>query len=61
MTKNILKIVFLGLFGFAFLVYLTANKPKYVVDNENITTNIGINLFPKQFELVGENRVYSRD
>ena len=33
---NLLKVVFLGLAGFGLLVFLTAEKPKQIVANDNV-------------------------
>jgi hypothetical protein len=53
--KNTLKIVFLGIIGFSFLVYLTAPKN---VKNENkvaVTYELHTKNLPKIFDIVGNN------
>jgi hypothetical protein len=54
--KNILKVVFLGIIGFSFLIYLTA--PKKVEQNtqlEDDNSVITIDLIPRYFELIGNS------
>ena len=50
---NLLKVVFLGLVGFGLLVYLTAEKPKQIVTNDNVINIVKYDALPKKFELVG--------
>jgi len=50
---NLLKVVFLGLVGFGLLVYLTAEKPKQIVANDNVINIVKYDALPKKFELVG--------
>lgn len=54
--KNISKIVFLGIIGFAILAYLTApkniNNTKVNVDENK---KLSIELIPRYFEVVGKN------
>jgi hypothetical protein len=50
--KNTLKVVFLGVVGFALLVYLTLPKDK-TANNEN--KELTIELLPKIFDVVGAN------
>ncbi|MCG3678413.1 hypothetical protein L5F07_03990 [Aliarcobacter butzleri] len=52
--KNTLKVIFLGIVGFGFLVYLTIPEKK-VNKNENLT----INSIPQYFDIVG-NKSYSK-
>ena len=54
--KNILKIVFLAIVGFGFLVYFTAPKdmPKKVEKNDDNKT-LSIDFIPRYFELVGNS------
>lgn len=60
--KNILKIVFLGVIGFAGLVYLTAPEerisPKKVIDKN---AKISIDSLPSHFELVGESKYFRKE
>ncbi len=52
--KNILKIVFLGIIGFSFLVYLTMpqNIKNEITNNKNI---LNISYLPVYFEIVNKN------
>ncbi|RXK14153.1 hypothetical protein CP965_01520 [Halarcobacter mediterraneus] len=52
---NLLKVVFLGLFGFALLVYFTAEKPKQIVADDNVVNIVKYNALPNLFELVGKD------
>ena len=52
--KNTLKVIFLGIVGFGFLVYLTIPEKK-VSKNENLT----IDSIPQYFDIVG-NKSYSK-
>eukprot|EP00767_Chilomastix_cuspidata_P007490 gnl/Chilomastix_cuspidata/8193.p1 GENE.gnl/Chilomastix_cuspidata/8193~~gnl/Chilomastix_cuspidata/8193.p1 ORF type:complete len:195 (+),score=27.12 gnl/Chilomastix_cuspidata/8193:52-636(+) len=52
---NLLKVVFLGLFGFALLVYFTAEKPKQIVADDNVVNIVKYNALPSLFELVGKD------
>lgn len=54
--KNILKIVFLAIVGFGFLVYFTVPKdmPKKVEKNDDNKT-LSIDFIPRYFELVGNS------
>lgn len=54
---NIFKIVFLGLAGFALLVYLTAEKPKYISDDENVVKIIQYNSLPDSIQVVGKEKL----
>lgn len=54
---NIFKIVFLGLAGFALLVYLTAEKPKYISDDENVVKIIQYNYLPDSIQVVGKEKL----
>lgn len=56
---NILKIVFLGIIGFAGLVYLTAPENKINPENKVSIEDLNISLLPEYYELVG-NRAYSK-
>lgn len=58
---NILKVVFLGLVAFGVLVYLTAQKPKQVVTNDNVVNIIKYDSLPKEFELVGKNGLITKE
>jgi len=50
--KNIIKIVFLGLVGFAFLIYLTL--PKDIIQNEE-KKELSLQSFPKFIDVVALN------
>jgi hypothetical protein len=50
---NLLKVVFLGLVGFGLLVFLTAEKPKQIVADDNVVNIVKYDSLPKTFELVG--------
>jgi len=54
--KNILKIVFLGIAGFALLVFLTAEKPSQVVANDNVVKIVKYDTLPAKYQLVGEDK-----
>ncbi|WP_072680764.1 hypothetical protein [Arcobacter sp. LA11] len=58
---NLLKVVFLGLAGFGLLVFLTAEKPKQIVANENVINIVKYNSLPKDFELVGIDEKIKRE
>ena len=54
--KNVLKIVFLGVIGFALLVYLTAPKnmdQSTQLDDSN--SAVTIDSIPRYFELIGKS------
>ena len=52
--KNTIKIVFLGVIGFSFLVYLT--MPKNMGNNSSVqNVNLTINSLPRFFDIVGGN------
>ena len=56
MIKNILKIVILGILGFALLVYLTAPKnPNSVEINQNSKNVLNIDYIPRYFEVAGKS------
>lgn len=48
---NTLKIVFLGVIGFALLVYLTA--PEQANLDKNVNAKLNTAFFPKHFEVIG--------
>lgn len=59
---NLLKVVFLGLIGFALLVFFTAEKPKQIVANENVVNIVKYDSLPSIFEIVGkEDKVKKED
>jgi len=59
---NLLKVVFLGLVGFALLVFFTAEKPKQIVANDNVVNIVKYDSLPSFFEIVGkENKVKKED
>lgn len=53
--KNVLKIVFLGVVGFALLVFLTAEKPEPIVKNDNTKIAVKYETLPAKFKLVGKD------
>ena len=56
MIKNSLKIVILGILGFALLVYLTAPKnPNSVEINQNSKNVLNIDYIPRYFEVAGKS------
>ncbi len=57
--KNVLKIVFLGIAGFALLVFLTVEKPNQVLANDSVATLSYTNL-PAKYELVGKDGEISK-
>ena len=58
---NIVKIVVLGLAGFALLVFLTAEKPKQIVANDNVVNVIKYDSLPALFELVGTEKEVTKE
>ncbi|PLY05137.1 MAG: hypothetical protein C0625_13970 [Arcobacter sp.] len=58
---NLFKVVFLGLAGFALLVYLTAEKPKAIVSNDNTANSVKYDTLPQSFELVGKDGVVTKE
>jgi len=61
LLKNILKIVFLGVIGFGGLIYLTAEKPQAVQADDKVKSTLSLNALPKSFELVGVEKLFSKD
>lgn len=59
MIKNIFKVVLLGVVGFSLLIYLTAEEPE-VLSNENMSSLMKKSL-PEQFELVSQDKKVSKD
>lgn len=57
---NLLKVVFLGLAGFGLLVFLTAEKPKQIVANDNVVNIVKYTSLPNEFELVGKDEKVTR-
>ena len=58
---NLFKVVFLGLVGFGLLVYLTAEKPKQMIANDNVVNIVKYDALPKSFELVGVDKEVSKE
>jgi len=58
---NLLKVIFLGLVGFGLLVYLTADKPKAIVSNENVVKIVKYETLPQSFELVGKDDLVTKE
>lgn len=60
MITNVLKIVFLGVIGFAFLVYLTAPKERVIQKQENrLSKNIA--YLSSHFEIIGESNYFRKE
>ena len=59
--RNLFKVVFLGLVGFALLVYLTAEKPKQIISTDNVVNVVKYEALPKVYELVGKNNEVTRE
>ncbi len=57
--KNILKIVFLGVVGFALLVFLTVEKPQAFASDS--VTDISYASLPAKYELVGKDGEFTKD
>lgn len=57
--KNILKIVFLGIFGFGLLVFFTVDKPMQI--QANSATSMSISSLPNEIELVGKDQLVSKN
>ena len=58
---NLLKIVFLGVAGFALLVFLTAEKPKQMLANDNVVKIAKYDSIPSEYELVGKDDKVKRE
>ena len=58
---NLLKIVFLGVAGFALLVFFTAEEPKQIVANDNVVNIIKYDSLPTSYELVGKDENVSKE
>jgi len=58
---NLLKIVFLGVAGFALLVFFTAEEPKQIVANDNVVNIIKYDSLPISYELVGKDENVSKE
>ena len=58
---NLLKVIFLGLVGFGLLVYLTADKPKAIVSNENVVKIVKYETLPQSFEIVGKDDLVTKE
>lgn len=58
---NLFKVVFLGLVGFALLVYFTAEEPKQVVANENVVNIVKYDSLPSIFEIVGKENIVKKE
>ena len=59
--KNVFKIVFLGLVGFAVLTFLTAEKPKQMIADDNVTSAAKYDSLPTKYELVGVDKEVTKD
>ncbi len=55
MLKNSLKVVILGVVGFAFLVYFTMPKNPNAMKEVSAQNILNIDSIPKYFEVVGNN------
>ena len=60
MIKNILKIVFLGIIGFAGLVYLTAPEDKLNPKKVDLKT-LSLSTFPSHFEIIGNSNYVKKE
>ena len=58
---NFLKVVFLGLGFFALLVYLTAEKPAQIQNNNNVRNIIKYESLPQYYEIVGKDGLVSKE
>lgn len=58
---NLLKIVFLGLVGFALLVYFTAEKPKQIVANDNVVNIVKYETLPSTYQIVGKDEKVKKE
>lgn len=58
---NLLKVIFLGIIGFSFLVYLTAKKPEKIENSDDIIKVIKYESMPENYELVGKKVIVSKD
>lgn len=58
---NLLKVVFLGVAGFALLVFLTAEKPKQMLANDNVVKITKYDSIPSEYELVGKDDKVKRE
>ncbi len=58
---NVLKVVFLGVAGFALLVFLTAEKPKQILANDNVVKIAKYDSLPSEYELVGKDDKVKRE
>ncbi len=58
---NLFKVVFLGLAGFALLVFLTAEKPKQIIANDNVVNIVKYDALPEVFELVGKDKEIKKE
>lgn len=53
---NVFKVVFLGLMGFGLLVYLTAEKPKQIIADDNVVKIAKFDSLPDEIEIVGKDK-----
>lgn len=58
---NLFKVVFLGLAGFALLVYFTADKPKQIVADDNVVNVVKYDTLPSKYKLVGVDKEISKE
>lgn len=58
--KNALKIVFLGIIGFAALTFLTAEKPEKLVASDVTNSSTTLVSLPNSFEIVGQDKKVSK-
>ncbi len=61
MIKNVLKIVFLGIVGFAGLVYLTAPEDRLAPKKDEKKVLKSVTYFPSHFELIGEGNYFRKE
>lgn len=61
LIKNIIKLVFLGVAGFALLVFLTAEKPTEMNASQGLSAqSLTLSTLPSTFELVGKEEVVNK-
>lgn len=58
---NLFKVVFLGVVGFSFLVYLTAEKPQKIEKNDDVINVIKYDSLPDIYELVGQDKIITKN
>lgn len=59
--SNLLKVVFLALVGFGLLVFLTAEKPKQIVADDNVVNIVKHSSLPNEYEIVGKDEKVKKE